>query len=104
MRTITGSTWNPSGFVDLYRLIASTRGRDRRMAWLGFGAIAWSLWTTRNKALMEGQFIWHPADLLYKLVSFLQLWKLVAKPQDRGHVEELVSRVRARCTELRHSS
>ena len=71
------------------------------MTWLGFGAIAWALWTTRNKALIEGQFIKHPADLLYKMVSFMQLWKLLAKPQDRGDVQELISKVRARCTELR---
>ena len=68
-------------------------GRDRRMAWVGFGAIAWALLITRNKALIEGLFIRHPADLLYKMVYFLQLWKLLARNTDRGRVEELASKV-----------
>ena len=73
------------------------------MAWMGFGAIAWALWTTRNKALIEGQIIRHPADLLYKNVSFLQLWKILTRPQDRRGVEELVTRIRAKCVELRRA-
>ena len=100
VRSVTGSMWNPIGFSEFYRLVAATSGGDRRIAWLRFRAIAWALWTTRNKALIEGHFK-HPADLLYKMVSFLQLWKLLAKLQDRGHVQELVTKVRARCTEMR---
>ena len=75
-----------------------------KMAWMGFGAMAWVLWTTRNKALIEGQFIRHPAELLYKLVFFLQSWKLLTKSQDKGHVKVLFTRVHARCTELRRAS
>ena len=76
VRSATGSSWNPSGFSDFYRRAAATSGRDKRMAWLGFGALAWSLWTTRSKALIEGVFIRHLADMLYKMVSFLRLRKL----------------------------
>lgn len=34
------------------------------MAWLGFAALAWSLWNARNKALMEGLTFKRPADSL----------------------------------------
>ena len=102
VREVAGSSRNPSGFSEFYRLAAATSGGDRRMTWLG--AIAWALWTMRNKALIEGQFIKHPADILYKMMSFMQLWKLLARPKDRGRVRELVAKVRARCTELRRTS
>ena len=82
VRAVTGSSWNPSGFSEFYWLVSSTNGRDRRIV-------------TRNKALIEGQLIRHPVDLLYKRVSFLQLWKLLARIKDRLHVEQLISRLRA---------
>ena len=47
-------------------------------ACVGFAALAWSLWRTRNKAIIEGIFFRHPADVMYKLVILLQLWKLLA--------------------------
>lgn len=53
IREATGGQWNPAGFRDFQHLIQGTSGRDRRLAWVGFGALAWVLWTARNKALIE---------------------------------------------------
>lgn len=64
LREARGCSWNPSGFWDLHCLIQGTTEQDRRMAWLGFGALAWALWTTRYKDLIEGKFFRHPSDLL----------------------------------------
>lgn len=56
IREITGGACNPSGLTDVLRLIQGTKGSDRQLAWMGFGAMACALWITRNKALIEGIF------------------------------------------------
>ena len=56
LRATTGCTWNPGSLLDEFRLIKASSGQDRKLAWVGFAALAWSLWRTRNKALVVGIF------------------------------------------------
>lgn len=100
LREATGCGWNSSGFADFYRLVKAMGGSAHRLAWVGFAALARSLWTTCNKALIDRKLFRYPADLMYKLVILLQLWKLLASPKDRPHVEQLISRLRDRCGDL----
>lgn len=50
---------------------------------------------TRNKFTIEHVFPNKPADVLFKLVSLLQLWKSLTREQDKEATELLISRVRA---------
>ena len=103
LREATGCSWNPSYFAELYGLIMASNAQDRKLAWLGVGALAWSLWTTRNKATIEGIFLRHPADVVYKLVILLQLWKGLTRQRARPGVERLIARLKAKCAELRRA-
>ena len=49
----------------------------------------------RNKYTIEGIFPSQPADCLFKLAMYLQVWKPVARRQDRGEVEAVIGRIRA---------
>lgn len=101
IRAATGCSWNPVGFADFYHLPLGASGADRRMAWMGFPALALIMWNTRNKALIEGKLFQHSADLIYKMVIILQLCKLLAKQKDRPRVEKLIVWLQGQCTELR---
>ena len=45
--------WNPSSFEDLRRLSSGLSGVAKRVFWVGFAAICWSLWNTRNKFILN---------------------------------------------------
>ena len=47
----------------------------------------------RNKITIEGILPSQPADTLFKMSMYMQVWKLVAKRQDRGAVEVAISEI-----------
>lgn len=56
--------WNPSSFADLRRCINSLAGRSKRVFMVGWAAICWALWTTRNKFTIEHIFPANPVSCL----------------------------------------
>lgn len=49
---------------DILTLLKSTRGQGRRLAWRTFCALAWTLWTTQNKLVVEGTIQSHRANYI----------------------------------------
>lgn len=84
-----------------HTLCGRLSGFTRRVAWILFVAITWSLWHIRNKALIEGILLEHPADGLYKLTIFLQLWKTLSKQSEAEAIKVLCSKLRAHAMALR---
>ncbi|VAH71828.1 unnamed protein product [Triticum turgidum subsp. durum] len=60
----------------------------------------WALWNARNKALIEGKVFKQPADLVYKMIIFLQLWKPLGRRQDQGRTGTLIDSLRVQCNRL----
>ena len=87
----------------MYRELRRFVGQPKRVLWICCAALAWSLWTTRNKLTIEGVFPSQPADGLYKLSMYLQVWKLVARRQDREAVQLMISRIRSLYTQIREA-
>ena len=54
-----------------------------------------TLWNMRNKFTIEGVFPSQPADGLYKMIMYMQVWKSVARRQDRDMVEVAIGRIRS---------
>ena len=48
----------------------------------------------RNKISIEGLLPSQPADALFKMVMYMQVWKPVARRQDRGAVELAIREIR----------
>lgn len=101
IRDATGCSWAPASFGAFHTLSSRMSGRSRRITWLVFAAMAWALWQIRNKALIEGKFIKHPADAMYKMTIFLQLWVLLSKSTDASTIEELIHALRTLAARLR---
>ena len=103
VRELLQCNWNPTCFSDLYRELRRFAGQSKRVFWTCCAALVWSLWTTRNKFTIEGVFPSQPADGLYKLSMYLQVWKPVARRQDREMVELTISRIRSLYTQTREA-
>jgi hypothetical protein len=60
--------------------------------WVSFAALCWTLWNTRNKFTIEDVFPSQPADGLYKLSIYMQVWKPLAKRQDKEELEKPIGK------------
>lgn len=79
----SGCPWKLASLGDFHTLSNRLSWMARRIMWLGFAAFTWALWQIRNKALIEGIFIKHPSDCLYKIIIILQLWRSLNKTRTR---------------------
>ena len=95
VRELLGCGWNPTCFADVYREVRKCTGQTKRVLWTACAALAWTLWTTRNKFTIEGTLPAQAADGLYKLSMYMQVWKPVARSEDRGVLELTISRIRS---------
>ena len=68
-----------------------------------FAAMAWTLWHARNKAVIEGRFIKHPVDIIYKMIIFMQLWKPLNKTEDASTIEVLLEKFCTLVSQLRQA-
>jgi hypothetical protein len=57
-------------------------------------ALYWTLWNVRNKLTIERKFSTHPAESLYKMPSYLQVWGPVARRHDKEELELVIERIR----------
>ena len=94
VRELLSCTWNPACYADVFRLVQPARGTSRRILWTCFAALCWFLWTTRNKFTIEATFPNEPADCLFKMISYLQLWTHVARVKDKPALRMAIYRLR----------
>jgi hypothetical protein len=94
LRSILGCNWCPANFSQFHAILAGFSGRARRLLWTLFLAQSWALWTVRNKLTMEKKILNDPANLIFKMCIFLQLWSVKAKPGDREDLRRLTSELR----------
>jgi hypothetical protein len=100
-RELLACSWNPACFADVYRYLRRLKGQHKRVFWMCFAALCWSLWTTRNKFTIEGFFPNQPSHVLYKMASYLQVWRPVAKRKDRAALGAAADKIRTLLGALR---
>ena len=49
--------------------------------------MAWTLWTTRNKMVIERVFPRRASDSFFKFLAFLQHWHPLARPRDHDRLQ-----------------
>ena len=94
VRTASNTSWNPRSATDLAAIVATTKGGNNRVLWSCLGALAWSLWLTRNKLAIEGIFPTYPANIIYKRNLFLQQWSPLARHKDAEKLKQAQDRLR----------
>ena len=73
VREALGPDWEALNLAEFLQLRAIQPTRHRRLFWLIFAAMSWTLWTTRNKMVIEKVFPRKASDS-FKFLAFLQHW------------------------------
>lgn len=93
IRSWMGVSWAPNSFAELRVLTDGLQGQSKHLFWLGFAALCWALWTTRNKFTIEHVFPNKPADCIFKMCMFFQQWRSLTKVADWDALEVLIAKV-----------
>ena len=94
VRELLSCDWNPTCIGDVFRLLQHDKGQTKRVLWTCCAALCWTLWNVRNKFTIEQKFPAQPADCLYKLSTYLQGWRPVARRCDREALELTIRKIR----------
>ena len=92
--------WFPSSFEDLRQCVNLLSGQSKRVFLVGWAAIGWSLWTTRNKFSIEHIFPANPVNCLFKANGFLQQWRLLTKEGDLQAFDAMQSKMKSTASAL----
>jgi hypothetical protein len=66
----------------------------KRFLWVLFAAQSWALWTTGNKFSIEAKFPSRPANSIFKMNVFLQMWRPLQKPEALPMLEEAATKLK----------
>ena len=72
---------------------ANRTGKGRRLFWLVFAAMTWTLWTIRNKMVIERIFLRRASDSVFKFLAFLQQWHPLCRRRDRAQLDGTLQRL-----------
>jgi hypothetical protein len=86
--------------LDLVSLNKHAYVKNFEMVWVGAAATMWSLWTTRNKLIFEGRLVKKHAAIVYRMISFLQLWRPLWDERFRLAIDWVISRCKRRLPRL----
>uniref|UniRef100_A0A452Y7P4 Uncharacterized protein n=1 Tax=Aegilops tauschii subsp. strangulata TaxID=200361 RepID=A0A452Y7P4_AEGTS len=75
--------------------IQASAPRHRHLRWLCVGVLAWTLWTVRNRLVIQRSPLRRVTDAIFKMCGFLQLWRPLSRIQDRNAINTLISDLRA---------
>ena len=85
-----GPEWQAHDLVGFIEVQANRAGRRRRLFWLLFAAMTWTLWNIRNKMVIEHVFIRQASDSVFKLLAFLQEWNPLCRQRDRERLDAML--------------
>ena len=104
VRQLLGCNWSPANFPQFHALLQPLLGQHRRLCWIIVCTMFWALWLTRNKLTIEHKVLRHPADLLFKMLMFIQCWARLSKDRDQAALLEMAGELRAIYASLAPSS
>jgi hypothetical protein len=86
--------WNPARAGELITLSQRLSGRSRRIDWICFNVLCWTLWNV-IKNTTENIFISQPTNCNFKMVIYLQKWRLLSKRGDKQAIQDVKAVVRS---------
>ena len=85
-----GPEWQALDLGEFLEVNANRTGRRRRLFWLVFAAMTWTLWTIRNKMVIERVFLRRASDSVYKFLAFLQQWYPLCRQRDKERLDGML--------------
>ena len=82
----SGPDLEATDLAEFLHLRANQPNKRRRLFWLIFAALAWTLGNTRNKIVIEHIFWRRASDMIFKFLAFLQHWHRLYRRRDREHL------------------
>ena len=82
VREALGPDWEATDLAEFVQANANQPNIRRRLFWLVFAALTWTLWMTRNKMVIERVFLRRASDMLFKFLAFLQHWHPLSRRRD----------------------
>jgi RsiW-degrading membrane proteinase PrsW (M82 family) len=104
IREILHCDWNPAGAGEFLAIAQGLSGRYRRLVWFAFAAQCWALWNVRNKMIFDGSLISNPSDVLYKMLIYMQQWRMLVKSTDRSLLDAAMEEIKRLHSSLREQA
>lgn len=100
LREVIGGNWCHTNFPDLLSEVQSSPLTGRHIRWLLIGVLAWTLWTVRNKLVIQRVPLRRATDAVFKMCGFLQLWRPLSRHQDRDAITSIIADLRSMALRL----
>ena len=72
----------PGSVANFANVVLGVSGSKKNLLdWVVFGAFLWSMWTSRNDFVFERRILSSPLQVIYKMISFMSQWLLLAPPE-----------------------
>uniref|UniRef100_A0A0A8YEN1 Uncharacterized protein n=1 Tax=Arundo donax TaxID=35708 RepID=A0A0A8YEN1_ARUDO len=84
----------------LHILGSKTSSGTEQMHYVGFAALSWTLWTTRNAIVFDQFKLNEPNTIIYKMCSFILHWAGLQSQEDRKHYTWGVNFLQQRTKEI----
>ena len=94
-REIVGGSWDHNNFPALFAELQAIPPALRHIRWLTIGVLAWTLWTVRNKLVIQRIPLRRATDALFKWSGYLQLWRPLSRPRERDAITSIITQLRA---------
>ena len=92
--------WRHTNFPDLFAELQMSPVTSRHIRWLEIGVLAWTLWTVRNKLVIQRTPLQRATGALFKLSGFLQIWRPLSHPLDRDAISAFIADLRSMAVRL----
>ncbi|KAE8811162.1 putative TdLSC37 protein [Hordeum vulgare] len=78
---------------DMFAEIQSVPLSAQDIRWLTIGMLTWTLWTIRNKLVIERVPLRRASDAVFKMCGFLQLWRPLSLSSDKDAINNIIANI-----------
>jgi hypothetical protein len=100
VREILHCDRNPARGGEFLEVSQGLSSQYRILVWFAFVMQSWALWNVRDKFTFEGSLISKPADVLYKMLLYMQQWWMLVRSRDRSLLDARMEAIRRLHTTL----
>jgi hypothetical protein len=85
-----GPEWQALDLGEFLEVHANRPGKRRRLFWLVFASMTWTLWTTRNAMVIERIFLRRASDSIFKFLAIMQQWYPLCRQRDKERLDSML--------------